>query len=148
MTSLRGPDPYASAEARLAPFFAGQPFAPGEVCRALYETIPTYTWVALARCKGDTLRLVAQHGTPRRPAALTAACAAPLAGDATLVVHDVAAAPGYHACFPDARALIAVPAGPATRLLVTSEHQGAFGRADRALLESVARQLADTPPGE
>jgi putative methionine-R-sulfoxide reductase with GAF domain len=148
VTSLRGPDPYAAAEARLAPLLARQPSPPAAICRALHETVPTYTWVGLALRDGNTLRLVAQHGTTRRPTALSPACTALLATDATLVVHDVAANAAYRACFPDARALIALPAGPGAHLLVTSEHRGAFGLADRALLEQVARHLATASPGE
>lgn len=148
MTSLRGPDPYAAAEARLAPLFAGWPMSPDALCRALHETIPTYTWVGLARRNGDTVQLVAQHGTPRRATPLTPACAALVATDATLVVHDIAADAAYRACFPDARALIVLPADRARHLLVTSAQQGAFGLADRALLEQVARHLATDTAGE
>jgi putative methionine-R-sulfoxide reductase with GAF domain len=147
MTSLRGPDPYASAEARLAPLLAHRPPAPGAICRALHETIPTYTWVGLARRSDDTLHLLAQHGTIRRATSLPPACAALVATDATLVIHDAADA-ACRACFPDARALIALPIGRAAHLLVTSEHQGAFGLADRALLELVARRLAAAEPGD
>jgi putative methionine-R-sulfoxide reductase with GAF domain len=143
MTSLRGPDPYASAEERLGPLLARQPAPLAEICRALQESVPTYTWVALARRDGDTLRPLTQHGTPRRASPLPADCAAALNGDATLVVHDAAAEPAFRDCVPGARALIAVPSGPEMCLLVASEHQGAFGLADRALLESVARHLAE-----
>ncbi|MFN8516665.1 MAG: hypothetical protein U0841_29625 [Chloroflexia bacterium] len=148
MTSLRGPDPYAAAEARLAPLFAGRPMSPDTICRALHETIPTYTWVGLARRNGDAVQLVAQQGTPRRATPLAPACVALVATEATLVVHDVAADAACRACFPDARALIALPVGWARHLLVTSAHQGAFGLADRALLEQVARHLAAATAGE
>ncbi len=97
---------------------------------------------------GDTLHLLAQHGTIRRATPLPHACNALVATEATRVIHDVAADTAYHACFPDARALIALPAGRASHLLITSEHQGAFGLADRALLELVARHLADAEQGD
>jgi hypothetical protein len=105
--------------------------------------VPTYTWVALARRDGDGVQLLAQHGTPRRESPLPTGCAAQLTGEATLVVHDVAAEPACRDCFPGARALIAVPSGLEIQLLVASEHQGAFGLADHALLELVARNLAE-----
>jgi putative methionine-R-sulfoxide reductase with GAF domain len=151
MTSLRGPDPYAIAEERLAPLLAHRPAPLAAICRTLQESVPTYTWVALARHRDDGVQLLAQHGTPRRASPLPTDCAAQLTGDATLVVHDVAAEPACRDCFPGARALIAVPSGRETQLLVTSEHQGAFGLADRALLEMIARSLAErdaaTPEG-
>ena len=53
MTSLRGPDPYAIAEERLAPLLTYRPAPLAAICRALQETVPTYTWVALARHNGD-----------------------------------------------------------------------------------------------
>ena len=134
MTSLRGPDPYAIAEERLAPLLTHRPAPSTEICRALQESVPTYTWVALARRDGDGVQLLAQHGAPRRALSLPTGCAAPLTDEVALVVHDVAAEPACRDCFPGARALIAVPSGPETQLLVASEHQGAFGLADRALL--------------
>ncbi len=142
MTSLRGPDPYAIAEERLVPLLAHRPAPSAEICRALQESVPTYTWVGLVRRDGDNAQVLAQHGTPRRASPLPTGCAAQLIGDATLVVHDVAAEPACRDCFPGARAFIAVPCGPETYLLVTSEHQGAFGLADRALLELVAHSQA------
>lgn len=140
MTSLRGPDPYADAEAALARLFARQSPAAHDLCRVLHETVPTYSWVGLVRVDADEARLLAQHGAPRRAATLPDGCAALLSGATTLVVHDVATAAEYRGRFPEARALIAVPLGNAVVLVITSAHQGAFGLADRDLLAAVARR--------
>lgn len=143
MTSLRGPDPYASAEERLAPLLARRPVPLAEICRALHESVPTYTWVGLARRDGDRAHLLAQCGTPQRATSLPLTCVAPLPGETTLVIDNLAAAPAFRDCFPTARALIVIPA-TGICLIVASEHRGAFGLADRALLAAVARHLVVT----
>jgi len=143
MTSLRGPDPYAAAEAALARLSARPATAMRELCRVLHETVPTYTWVGLVRVAATGGRLLAQHGAARRETALTAACAALLADTTTLVIRDLLAAAAYRACFPAARALIAVPLEPGLVLVITSAYQGAFGLADRDLLATVARRWAE-----
>lgn len=142
MTSLRGPDPYDIAEERLARLASRRGHRAERLCRMLHESIPTYTWAGVLRRAPAGSSFAAQYGTPRRDPALTDACAALLATEGVVVVHDVTAAPDYRACFPEARALAVVPAGPAAALVVTSEYQGAFGLADRALLILAARHLA------
>ena len=144
MTSLRGPDPYAAAEGALAALFAQRSPQAAALCRALQETVPTYTWVGLVRVAATAAAVVAQHGTPRRAATLPNGCAARLAGASTLVVDDVAAATDVRGCSPEVRALIAVPLGADMVLVVASAYQGAFGLADRDLLATVARRWDET----
>ncbi len=144
MTSLRGLDPYVAAERALAPLFAQRPPAALALCRVLHETVPTYTWVGLVRLTTAEGRVLAQQGIPQRAITLPAGCATLLAGIGTLVVPDVLGMAPYRDCFPGARALIAIPLGPGMALVVASEHQGAFGLADRELLALVARHWPRT----
>lgn len=139
MTSLRGPDPYADAEARLARLGAGRAPSVADLCRALHETIPTYDWVGLIARGPAGLRPIAQAGSPRALDAPAPACAALVGGAELLVIHDLDAAPDLRGAFPGARALIAAPAGDGRALVVASAHRGAFGLADRALLGEAAR---------
>jgi putative methionine-R-sulfoxide reductase with GAF domain len=144
MTSLRGPDPYAVAEQALARLLARRAPTPLALCQILHETVPTYSWVAVVDRAGPAARVLAQQGTTRREESLAAGCAALLPHASTLVVADVRAAVGYRDCFPEARALIAVPLAHRQSLIITSVHRGAFGLADRDLLNMVARRWAET----
>ena len=144
MTSLRGPDPYAAVEERLARLFVGPNVDLVEVCRALHETVPTYNFVGVASRDPDKAAVIARSGAPMLTDPLATACL-PGADDPPLVLHDVIAAPIWRRCYPGARAVIAVPSGRERALVVVSEHQGAFGLADRALLERVAQRLAAEP---
>lgn len=137
MTSLRGPDPYASVEDALA---ARGALAAAAVCELLHTTIPTYTWVAVIKQGCPGAQIDCQRGQPHSADRQTSLPIALFGAEATIVA-DVAAAPTWRAAFPKARALIAVPAGPGRALVATSEHQGAFGPADRALLESIGPRL-------
>jgi len=150
MTTLRGPDPYADAEEHLAALFVtgqgGERFyAP--VCAILHEAVPTYSWVGAYRVEGAALALVAWSGV-----------AAPLAqrlpllpglggasGRELFVLNDAQGEPLVAALVADTRAVIALPLGwgrqGAGALVIASAHRGAFGPADRALLELVARRL-------
>ena len=143
MTSLRGPDPYAIVEQEVARQVARRHRDPATLCRVLHEALPTYTWVGLISCDPGAGAIVHQHGTPHRAAALSSDCVALLRTE-MVVIHDVANAPPYRTCFPEARALLGVPVKTNLALVVTSAHQGAFGLADREILARVAHHLATT----
>jgi L-methionine (R)-S-oxide reductase len=153
MTTLKGVDPYAVAEERLERLFAGtddlQALYDG-VCRVLNEEIPTHNWAGIYLVEGDELVLAAWHGPQatehvRIPLGQGICGAAATSGE-TIVVDDVNADPRYLACFLNTRAEIVVPIKDERRVYgeidIDSDHRGAFGLADRQLLEEVARRLA------
>jgi GAF domain-containing protein len=153
MTTLKGPDPYALAEGRLAALFAAEGELPAlydGVCRVLNETVPTYNWVGIYLVEGEELVLAAWRG----PAATEhlriplgqGICGAAAASNETIVVDDVNADPRYLACFVNTRAEIVVPIASGARVWgeidIDSDHRGAFGPADRDFLAGVAARLA------
>lgn len=153
MTTLKGPDPYAEAEERLAALFAREA-DPGAlhagVCRILHETVPTYSWVGIYLVEGDELVLVAWQGPRAAEHARTplgrGICGAAAASRRTVVVDDVSADPRYLARFASTRAEIAVPIQDDRAVYgeidIASDHRAAFGPADRAFLEATAGELA------
>ncbi len=154
MTTLKGPDPYATAEERLAALFAGTGELPAlydGVCRILNETVPTHNWVGIYLVEGEELALAAWRGPAptehvRIPLGQGICGAAATSGE-TIVVDDVNADPRYLACFLNTRAEIVVPIKGEDgqvwgEIDVDSDHRGAFGVADRELLEGVAARLA------
>jgi GAF domain-containing protein len=158
MTTLKGVDPYAVAEGRLDRLFAEtadlQALYDG-VCRILNEEIPTHNWVGIYLVEGDELALTAWQGPQatehvRIPIG-QGICGAAASSGETIVVDDVNADPRYLACFLNTRAEIVVPIKDEQRVYgeldVDSDHRGAFGLADRALLEDVARRLAERISG-
>ncbi len=159
MTTLKGPDPYATAEERLAALFAGTGELPAlydGVCRILNETVPTHNWVGIYLVEGADLVLAAWRGPAptehvRIPLGQGICGAAATSGE-TIVVDDVNADPRYLACFLNTRAEIVVPIKDERRVYgeldVDSDHRGAFGLADRELLEDVARRLAARIAGD
>ena len=150
MTSLRGPDPYAEAEEQLAALFVTEQggerlYAP--VCAILHEAVPTYTWVGIYRAAGAALALVAWSGAVA-PATQRLPLLPGLGGGSgrePLVLNDLHGDPLTATLVADTRAVIAVPLGwgrrGAAALVIASAHRGAFGPADRALLDLVARRL-------
>ena len=154
MTTLKGVDPYAVAEERLDRLFTETSELQAlyhRVCRILNEEIPTDKWVGIYLVEGDELGLGAwggpeatQHG--RIPIGQGICGAAPTSGE-TIVVDDVNADPRYLACFLNTRAEIVVPIKDEDRVYgeldIDSDHRGAFGLADRQLLEEVAGRLAE-----
>ena len=159
MTTLKGVDPYAVAEERLDRLFAEttelQALYDG-VCRILNEEIPTHNWVGIYLVEGDELALAAWRGPQatehvRIPLGQGICGAAATSGE-TIVVDDVNADPRYLACFLNTRAEIVVPIKDEWRVYgeldVDSDHRGAFGLADRQLLEDVAHRLAERIAGD
>ena len=160
MTTMKGPDPYAIAEDRLDRLFnraAGLQELYDGLCRILNEAVPTYTWVGIYLVEGAELTLAAWHGPapaerlrlPRGAGGQGPRGTAASSGE-TIVVPDLAANPRYRAPLLATRAEIVVPIGatagdgrPARgEIDVRSEHQGAFGPADREFLEALAARLA------
>ena len=159
MTTMRGTDPYTVAEERLDALFAGAdgvgPLYEG-VCAILNESVPTHNWVGIYLVDGADLVLAAWRGPAptehvRIPLGQGICGAAATSGE-TIVVDDVNADPRYLACFLNTRAEIVVPIkderGVWGEIDVDSDHRGAFGPADRALLEGVAARLASKIPGD
>ncbi len=155
MTTLKGVDPYAAAEGRLDALFAGTRDLPAlydGVCRILNEAVPTHNWVGIYLVEGEELALAAWRGPAptehvRIPLGQGICGAAATSGE-TIVVDDVNADPRYLACFLNTRAEIVVPIKDANgrvwgEIDVDSDHRGAFGPADHALLEAVAARLAE-----
>lgn len=153
MTTLKGPDPYAIAEERLDRLFRQTDALPAlydGVCRILNEVIPTHNWAGIYLVEGEELALAAWHGpAPTEHVRIPLGqgiCGAAAASGETIVVDDVNADPRYLACFLNTRAEIVVPIEDERTIYgeidIDSDHQGAFGLADRALLEAVARRLA------
>ncbi len=158
MTTLKGVDPYAVAEGRLDRLFAEsadlQVLYDG-VCRILNEEIPTHNWVGIYLVEGDELALAAWQGPQatehvRIPMG-QGICGAAASSGETIVVDDVNADPRYLACFLNTRAEIVVPIKDERQVYgeldIDSDHRGAFGLADRALLEDVARRLVERISG-
>jgi L-methionine (R)-S-oxide reductase len=157
MTTLKGPDPYAEAEAQLAALFAAERELGAlydGVCRILNETVPTYNWVGIYLVEGDDLVLEAWRGPEatehvRIPLG-QGICGAAASSGTTIVVDDVNADPRYLACFINTRAEIVVPILDEQTVYgeidIDSDHRAAFGPADRDFLEGVAAQLAARQP--
>ncbi len=142
MTIMRGPDPYAAAEAALAQLRAqrGRPadFA-AALCAALHQTVPTYNWVGYYQLVGQRLRLAVWAGgaAPKQRLLARPTSSAPI------VTNDLPRPPASAPA--KARAMVVVPSGGDSAvsgaLLVASEHRGAFGPADFALLQQAADWL-------
>jgi len=150
MTTLRGPDPYAEAEEHLAALFVagkgGERFyAP--VCAILHEAVPTYTWVGIYRVERAALVLAAWSGGTVPP--MEQLPPLPGWGDGAPVEpylsNDAQGEPLAASLVVGTRAVVALPLRwgqqGAGGLVIASAHRGAFGPADRALLELVARLL-------
>ena len=158
MTTLKGVDPYAVAEEWLDRLFAEttelQALYDG-VCRILNEEIPTHNWVGIYLVEGADLVLAAWRGPAptehvRIPLGQGICGAAATSGE-TIVVDDVNADRRCLAGFVNPRAEIVVPIKDERRVYgeidIDSDHQGAFGLADRELLEGVSARLAERMAG-
>ncbi len=116
----------------------------------LKSSLPGYTWVGIYLRRGDDLVLGPFLGKPSPHARIPVGrgiCGAAAAEKQTIVVDDVNADNRYLACSLDTRSEIVVPIVRSGRVVgeidVDSDRAAAFGPQDRALLESVARMLAD-----
>jgi putative methionine-R-sulfoxide reductase with GAF domain len=141
MTTLRGPDPYALAEERLAtvPTELAVSDRDAECCQILHESIPTFNYVALYRTGNAALDLATWVGSAPPPSYLRRP-----RSEQTSVRNDLATDPNPPFWAGSTRAEVLLPfvtsAGQAA-LLVASDHRGAFGPADLALLRLVVHTL-------
>ena len=138
--------------ARIHAEFAGEPeTAPAleRVVGVLKDSLPHYTWVGIYFLEGDELVLGPFLGKPSPHTRIPLGrgiCGAAATQKATIIVDDVNADPRYLACSVDTQSEIVVPIMDGGRVLgeidIDSDRRGAFGPADRALLEAVATIVA------
>ena len=121
---------------------------------ALKDGMPDYTWVGVYLLVSNELVLGPYRGKPSPHTHIPLGrgiCGAAAAEKTTIVVDDVNADPRYLACSVDTRSEVVVPIMRDGEVLgeidVDSDRPAAFGDADRAMLEEVARLLADRLPG-
>ena len=121
-----------------------------QTVRLLKDQMPAYTWVGIYLLDGNELVLGPFLGKPSPHTRIPVGrgiCGAAAADKATIIVDDVDADPRYLACSLETRSEIVVPIMSGRDVLgeidIDSDRRAAFGRDDRALLESVAAILAD-----
>jgi putative methionine-R-sulfoxide reductase with GAF domain len=119
----------------------------------LKSRIPHYSWVGIYLLEGDELVLGPYRGKPSPHTRIPLGrgiCGAAATEKATIVVDDVNSDPRYLACSLETKSEIVVPILDGSRVIgeidIDSDTPAAFGPADRALLESVARALAPLFP--
>jgi GAF domain-containing protein len=119
----------------------------------LKARLPHYTWVGIYLIDGNDLVLGPFLGKPSPHTRIPLGqgiCGAAAAAKATIVVDDVNADPRYLACSIETKSEIVVPIMRGGAVLgeldIDSDTAAAFTQADRDLLESVARMLADKWP--
>jgi L-methionine (R)-S-oxide reductase len=119
------------------------------VIRLLKQDLLDYDWVGIYLLDGNELVLGPFIGRPSPHTRIPLGrgiCGAAAAEKATIIVDDVNADPRYLACSVDTKAEIVVPIMQNGDVLgeidVDSDRKGAFGAADRELLEAVAALLA------
>jgi L-methionine (R)-S-oxide reductase len=115
----------------------------------LKARMPHYSWVGVYVLEGDTLVLGPYLGKPSPHTRIPlnrGICGAAASQQRTIVVDDVHADPRYLACSLETKSEIVVPImdGPTVlgEIDIDSDQPAAFGPADQALLEAVARALA------
>jgi GAF domain-containing protein len=144
---------HRAAEARIRASLEGETDAALALERTVAElkrAFPDYSWVGIYLAEGDDLVLgpfLGKMSPHTRIPVGRGICGAAAAEKATIVVDDVNADARYLACSLETRSEIVVPIMAGDRVLgeldIDSDHPAAFGAADRALLEAVARMLAD-----
>jgi GAF domain-containing protein len=115
----------------------------------LKAAMPHYTWVGIYLLEGTELVLGPYLGKPSPHTRIPlnrGICGAAASQKATIVVDDVNSDPRYLACSLETKSEIVVPIMRGDAVLgeidIDSDRPAAFGPADRALLEDVARALA------
>ena len=120
------------------------------VVEALDERFEHYSWLGIYLVEGEDLVLGPWKGPEatehvRIPIG-QGICGAAAASGTTEVVDDVNADERYLACFPSTRSEIVVPIAFEGRVVgeidIDSDVPGAFGEADRTLLERVATLIS------
>jgi L-methionine (R)-S-oxide reductase len=145
-------DNYAEHIASIDAGIAAEADVPSALDRAvsmLKERVPNYTWVGIYLLEGDELVLGPFRGKPSPHTRIPLGrgiCGAAATEKTTIVVDDVNADPRYLACSLETKSEIVVPIMDDNRVLgeidIDSDKPGAFGEADRQLLEAVAARLA------
>jgi putative methionine-R-sulfoxide reductase with GAF domain len=145
-------DNYAEHIASIDAAVAAEPDVQSALDRAvsmLKQRVRDYTWVGIYLLEGEELVLGPFRGKPSPHTRIPLGrgiCGAAAAEKATIVVDDVNADPRYLACSIDTKSEIVVPIMDGDRVLgeieIDSDRPGAFGDADRQLLEAVAARLA------
>jgi L-methionine (R)-S-oxide reductase len=143
---------YQAVEARIRAALAAEPRPQRALERVVAEikaSLPVYTWVGIYLVDGDDLVLGPFLGKPSPHTRIPIGqgiCGAAAAERRTIVVDDVNADERYLACSLDTRSEVVVPIVKDGRVIgeldIDSDRQAAFDERDRALLESVAAELA------
>jgi L-methionine (R)-S-oxide reductase len=119
------------------------------VCDELNAGLPTYTWVGIYMIEGDDLVLRAWRGpAPTEHTRIPldqGICGWAASTGETVIVDDVSRDERYLQCFLNTKSEIVVPIAHAGVVLgeidVDGDLIGAFGPADRRLLETIAADL-------
>lgn len=117
--------------------------------RILKAEMPYYTWVGIYLLHSNELVLGPFEGKPSPHTHIPLGrgiCGAAAAEKQTIIVDDVNSDPRYLACSVDTKSEIVVPIMHGAEVLgeldIDSDSPGAFGEADRFLLEAVAGAIA------
>lgn len=120
-----------------------------ETVTILKHSMPDYAWVGVYLLEGDHLQLGPYLGKPSPHTRIPlnqGICGAAATHKETIIVDDVDADPRYLACSLETRSEIVVPIMKGTQVLgeidIDSDKKGAFGPADRELLEATADLIA------
>lgn len=115
----------------------------------LKARLPHYTWAGIYWLDGNELVLGPYLGKPSPHTRIPlnrGICGAAASQQQTIVVDDVNSDPRYLACSIETKSEIVVPIMRGASVLgeidIDSDKLAAFGDADRALLEAVAKALA------
>ena len=116
----------------------------------LKAELPHYTWIGIYLLEGEELVLGPYLGKPSPHTRIPlnrGICGAAASQQQTIIVDDVYSDPRYLACSLETKSEIVVPIMRGDRVLgeidIDSDRPAAFGSDDQALLENVARILAD-----
>ncbi|HYN09448.1 MAG TPA: GAF domain-containing protein [Vicinamibacterales bacterium] len=111
---------------------------------------PHYSWVGIYVLEGDELVLGPFLGKPSPHTRIPlnrGICGAAASQQQTIIVDDVNSDPRYLACSLETKSEIVVPIMRGPQVLgeidIDSDRLSAFGSDDQALLETVARALAE-----
>ena len=117
---------------------------------SLHKNFPQYNWVGIYRLEGKHLVLGAYQGKPTEHVRILVGqgiCGAAAVSHRTEVVPDVGADARYLACFAETSSEIVVPIIKGGKFWgeidVDSNQRHAFGPDDVALLEAIAKLLAE-----
>jgi L-methionine (R)-S-oxide reductase len=120
----------------------------------LKAQVPHYTWVGIYQLEGNELVLGPFLGKPSPHTRIPlnrGICGAAASQQQTIIVDDVNSDPRYLACSLETKSEIVVPIMKDGQVLgeidIDSDQPAAFDGRDKALLENVARALANRLSG-